>query len=134
MMYSFGAAAKGAREEQPTEENKTPAAPRQKPVFTGKAKLRMAPTDTEETPAANMNYDFSKMNMSAATSGKRPEGEEGERRGGGGYRDRPLFEDDFEVVADKPKREPRKPLREFAKPTFGGDKPTFSRGGANRQE
>lgn len=62
MMYSFGAAAKGAREE-PSEEEKLQQrerAPAKKPVFTGRAKLKL-PAAQDNTPSASMSYDFSKM-------------------------------------------------------------------------
>lgn len=97
-----------------------------------------------------MNYDFSKMRMSAATSKvagapgeegeNRAAGADGERRGGprGVHRgaDGPMFGDeDFEVVAEKVKKPfvPREGRREFEEPTFGGGKPMFTRGGDNRK-
>lgn len=123
MQYSFGAAAKGARDaEAGTEEKKTEA---KKPVFKGKAKLNTGPTSSE--PAASMSYDFSKMNMSAATTKKtegadgqdRPQGER--RRAAATFND----DDDFEVVAEKKKQ----PRRNFEEPKFGGGMPSFTRGG-----
>jgi len=126
----FGTSAFGAARE----EGKGPAT---KPVFRGKAKLGGA--SNEEVQNSRMNYDFSKMNMSAATNGeKREEGE-------GGNRERPYNrnrdgaipsladDDDFEVVAEKPKKE-FVPRSNFEEPSFGGGKPMFTRGGNNRQE
>ena len=132
MQYSFGAAAKGARDPA-EEENKTVSAaamkPATKPVFKGKAKLNLGGASNEEVQNSRMNYDFSKMNMSAATAKKaegaegadgegRPAGQrdgerrydgerrgEGEMRGGygerrGGYGER--REDDGERRAPRP--------------------------------
>ena len=122
MQYSFGAAAKGAREEQePAEERKAAT----KPVFKGKAKLNTGPLAPE---VGAVSYDFSKMSMSAATT-KKTEGAEGEdkpegerRRAAPSY----AFDDDFEVVKEKVK-----PVRKtFEEPTFGRGMPSFSRGGA----
>lgn len=80
-----------------------------------------------------MNYDFSKMNMSAATT-KAAEGEtrgpDGERRRGPGQGRSFNEDDDFEVVTDVKKKPPR---RNFEEPTFGGGMPTFTRGGENRK-
>ena len=74
-----------------------------------------------------MNYDFSRMQMSAATGVKKEgeAGQEGEGRGenraarGGGNRGPPRGfggggfgdDDDFQVVSDKPKKQ-RAPRRE----------------------
>ena len=132
MQYSFGAAAKGARDPA-EEENKTVSdafmKPATKPVFKGKAKLNLGGASNEEVQNSRMNYDFSKMNMSAATAKKaegaefadgegRPAGQrdgerrydgerrgEGEMRGGygerrGGYGER--REDEGERRAPRP--------------------------------
>ena len=108
-----------------------------------------------------MNYDFSKMTMSAATTKKvegaegtegenKPAGKvyDGERRGGGERRlggernPRPApataaattsgFEDDFEVVAEKKKVV--RPQRKTEEPKFGGGMPSFTRGGAKQHD
>lgn len=88
----------------------------------------------EET--ATVNYDFSKMKLSAATATgvkkdgeERPPRKEGERRGpprkafGNDFSD----DDGFEVVKEK-KKEPRV-KRQHEEPSFGGGKPMFTRGG-----
>lgn len=124
MQFSFGAAAKGAREENAPEEKKTMAT---KPVFKGKAKLNTGPAATEDA-AGSMSYDFSKMRMSAATT-KKTEGAEGQGERGGERRGPRTFgdDDDFEVVAEK-----KKPVRKnYEEPKFGGGMPSFTRGGAN---
>ena len=81
-----------------------------------------------------MNYDFSRMNVAAATS-KRTEGQGGEgRQGGDGERRGPprqgppagFDDDDFEVVREAKKRGNRRPAEE---PSFGGGMPMFTRGG-----
>jgi len=69
MMFSGGAAARGPRAAgdgaQGAEEIKTGAT---KPVFRGKAKFATGGATNEEMANSRMNYDFSKMRMSAATS------------------------------------------------------------------
>lgn len=124
MQYSFGAAAKGAREEgEPAAEERKAAT---KPVFKGKAKLNTGPVAAD---VGGVSYDFSKMSMSAATT-KKAEGAEGEEKPARERRPgAPTFayDDDFEVVAEK-KKAVRKP---FEEPKFGGGMPSFSRGGAN---
>lgn len=140
MMFSGGAAARGPRvagEEGATggEEFKASAT---KPVFRGKAKFQTGGASNEEVNNSRMNYDFSKMNMSAATTktvgpdGERVGGErDGERRGGQRPANGPMFEeDDFEVVTDVKKQAPR---RTFEEPKFGGGMPSFTRGGENRK-
>lgn len=107
------------------EENK--AAPT-KPVFTGKGKFKTGGGAANNEPASNtpsMNYDFSKMRMSAAKSGggNRQGGDndenrgdnDGERRRGGPRQGGAAAgmqqsnsrtfgdDDDFEVVTDKKK-------------------------------
>ena len=77
-----------------------------------------------------MSYDFSKMNMSAATT-KKTEGADGQGGKPDGEQRRrapPSFndDDDFEVVAEKKKQ----PRRNFDEPKFGGGMPSFTRGGA----
>lgn len=72
MFGSSASMAKGPRDDAPAEETKA----KTKPIFKGKAKL----FTTEANAAADdvpsrMNYDFSRMKMSAATTGKRAEGE-----------------------------------------------------------
>lgn len=130
MSYSFGAAAKGARDPDAPEEEKRVEA--KKPVFKGKAKLNTGIVQ-ENTGAGSMSYDFSKMNMSAATT-KKTEGADGQSKPDGERRRPapPSFndDDDFEVVKEKVKapRENRRPAEE---PRFGGGMPSFSRGGAN---
>jgi|Transcript_34682 hypothetical protein len=86
-----------------------------------------------------MNYDFSRMNMSAATTGKRAEGEqkprgEGERRGPPRNAGQDDFEDDdeFEVVKEKKKTTQRRAFD--GESSFGAGMPTFTRGGGNRGE
>ena len=142
MIFTRGAATTGARapgESFGVEEKKAAT----KPVFRGKAKLGGA--SNEEVQNSRMNYDFSRMNMSAATSGKK-EGEEGQdgqtgerrgegnrtRQGAGAQAQRNPFgdDDDFEVVREKPKKQPR----QFEEPSFDGGKPMFTRGGSNRQQ
>ena len=77
MMFSGASAARGPREAAAQEENKTGAGPKM-PVFKGKAKLNTGGATNEEVSGSRMNYDFSRMGMSAATAGKKPEGERGE--------------------------------------------------------
>jgi len=73
MMFGGGSTAKGPRDAAPEQ---TKAAPK-KPVFQGRAKLDTGAATVEEVSNSRMNYDFSKMKLSAATSGaKRVEGEE----------------------------------------------------------
>ena len=116
MMFSGGAAARGPRAAQSSEENKVTAGPEKtKPVFRGKGKFTTGGASNEEMANSRMNYDFSKMRMSAATTktaGDRAAGADGENRGDGdGERRRPRQEnsmnaqedDDFEVVTDKKK-------------------------------
>ena len=145
MMFSGGAAARGPRvagEDGATGGEEVKAAAT-KPVFRGKAKFQTGGASNEEVNNSRMNYDFSKMRMSAATTktavgpdGERQGGErDGERRGGqrGGNRDfggAAFDDDDFEVVSDVKKKAPR---RNFEEPTFGGGKPMFTRGGENRK-
>ena len=55
------------------------------PVFTGKARFKADDNKADDSANSRMNYDFSRMKMSAATTGKkdgagRAEGG-GERRG-----------------------------------------------------
>ena len=71
MMFSFGSAAKGPREAAAQEESK--AGPKM-PIFKGKGKLTTGDA-TNEAPNTRQNYDFSRMGMSAATAGKRAEGD-----------------------------------------------------------
>jgi len=136
MMFSNSSAARGPRE-GPTfgqEENKTGGAPKM-PIFKGKAKLNKEVVATTEESGTRMNYDFSRMGMSAATTGKKPEGEgfDGESRhpaakaGSGNFSD----DDDFEVV--KAKEKVVRPRFE-GEPTFGGGMPSFTRGGGNRDQ
>ena len=111
MMFGGASMAKGPRDAAPAEESKA----KTKPVFTGKAKLFTGGAAANEDVPSRMNYDFSRMKMSAATTGKRPEGEQGkprgEGRGDGEQRGQPRnaapsgFEDDdeFEVVKEKKK-------------------------------
>jgi hypothetical protein len=144
MMFSGGAAARGPRAAGEGTEEVRMNAGATKPVFRGKAKLVAGGASNEEVNNSRMNYDFSKMNMSAATTKvagapgaegeNRPEGQrDGERRGyqGRGETQPAMFEeDDFEVVAEKKKTVPR---RDFAEPTFGGGMPMFTRGGTDRK-
>ena len=126
MMFGGGAMARGPREDKPAgEEIKMGGT---KPVFRGKAKLNLGGAGNDDVSNSRMNYDFSKMNMSAAST-KKPEGAAGE----GGKREAPAFDDDedFETVKEKEKRAPR-PKRDFEEPQFGGGKPMFTRGGGNR--
>ena len=67
MMFSGGAAARGPRAAPSSEENKMTAGPT-KPVFRGKGKFTVGGASNEEMANSRMNYDFSKMRMSAATS------------------------------------------------------------------
>lgn len=135
MMFGGGSTAKGPRDAAPAEEVKV----MKKPVFTGKAKLNTGGASNEEVANSRMNYDFSRMNMSAATTGKRAEGEqrqpraEGERRGpprnaaSSGFDD----DDEFEVVKEKKKGAGQR--RGFDDESgFGSGMPTFTRGGGNR--
>ena len=98
--------ARGPRgDDEPRAEENRPAAT--KPVFRGKAKLNTGAAATEEAAGSRMNYDFSKMNMSAATNKEaRGEGEAGRPRDG--ERKPPSYDDDFdfEVVKEKEKRAP----------------------------
>ena len=100
-MFGGGAAAKGQRDDRPAgEENKMAAT---KPVFRGKAKLNTGGASNDEVNNSRMNYDFSRMKMSAATT-KKTEGAAGE--GGqkvGERRQAPSFDDDeyFETVKEK---------------------------------
>ena len=89
MMFSGGAAARGPRAAPSSEENKvaTSAGPT-KPVFRGKGKFTTGGASNEEIANSRMNYDFSKMRMSAATTktgGNREggAGADGENRGDG---------------------------------------------------
>lgn len=137
MMFSGGAAARGPRNAQDgNEEAKTTTAT--KPVFRGKGKFATGGATNEEMANSRMNYDFSKMRMSAATSKTSGAGNDGEKRDGNRNNDSrkgprqaqmqssAAEDDDFEVVTDKKKTAPR---RGFAEPTFGGGMPTFTRGG-----
>lgn len=117
-MFSGVYADRSARNEQRSggEENK--AGPT-KPVFTGKGKFKTGGAANEEPANPRMNYDFSKMRMSAAKSGggnRGGEARDDENRGDGGERRRGgpkqmqasnsrTFgdDDDFEVVTDKKK-------------------------------
>ena len=139
MMFMSGATAKGARvegEARPVEEAKAPSAT--KPVFRGKAKFNTGGASNEEMQDSRMNYDFSKMRMSAATAkkaegeGEKGEGEQRERRQPGAPKRMMDFQDDedFEVVKDKPKRQPvQNRGGDFENVDFGRGKPTFTRGG-----
>ena len=142
MIYSFGASTKGARAagDEPEENKSTTQAT--KPVFKGKAKFLAGGATNEEVANSRMNYDFSKMRMSAATSKKTEGGADGEqrnrdgdeRRGAGprtmGFDDE---DEDFEVVREKKKTTQRRG-GDFAEPTFGGGKPSFMRGGGARRD
>lgn len=117
-MFSGVYADRSARNEQRPggEERKAGAT---KPVFTGKGKFKTGGAANEEPANPSMNYDFSKMRMSAAKSGggnrtgEAGDGEnrgDGERRRGGpkqmqGSNSRTFGgdDDDFEVVTDKKK-------------------------------
>ena len=116
-MFSGVYANRGPRTEQSGEENK--AGPT-KPVFKGKGKFKTGGDASEETANPRMNYDFSKMRMSAAKSGGgNREGRDDENRGEGGNNERRRGgpkqgmqasnsrtfgdDDDFEVVTDKKK-------------------------------
>lgn len=86
MMFSGGAAARGPRVEGeafsafPAHDEEIKTA-KTKPVFRGKAKFNTGGASNEEVNNSRMNYDFSKMNMSAATSKVAgAPGEEGEAR------------------------------------------------------
>ena len=115
MMFSGGAAARGPRAAQSSEENKVAGPEKTKPVFRGKGKFTTGGASNEEMANSRMNYDFSKMRMSAATTktaGNREAGADGENRGDeDGERRRPRQQnsmnaqedDDFEVVTDKKK-------------------------------
>lgn len=103
-------------------------------TFTGKANLRSEAE--QQTPASNTDYDYSKMRMSAATSGKRPEGEGGQRRDRPARQENDGFgsDEDFEVVREK-KREPRRQgINEGGDFGFsqGGQPPRFFRGGQDK--
>jgi len=134
MFTNSGMAARGPREPLAApEESKGPA---KMPVFTGKAKLKQAnPVATEEETGSRMHYDFSRMGMSAATTGKKPDGEQ---RGEGEFGRRAADysdDDDFAVVQEKKKAVPRPPREgEHGEPAFGGGKPMFTRGGGNRDQ
>lgn len=131
MMFSGGAAARGPRAAPSSEENKMTAGPT-KPVFRGKGKFTVGGASNEEMANSRMNYDFSKMRMSAATTkaggnrqGENAAAEGGEnrddagdnneqRRRGGGPRTQNSMnaaaandDDDFEVVTDKKKTQKR---------------------------
>jgi len=82
MMFGGGSMARGPRgDDEPRAEENKPAAT--KPVFRGKAKLNTGAASNEEVAGSRMNYDFSKMNMSAATNAeRRGEGEDGKPRDG----------------------------------------------------
>lgn len=145
MMFSGGAAARGPRvagEDGATGGEEVKAAAT-KPVFRGKAKFQTGGASNEEVNNSRMNYDFSKMRMSAATTktavgpdGERQGGErdgerrEGQRGGNRGFGGAAFDDDDFEVVSDVKKKPPR---RNFEEPTFGGGMPMFTRGGENRK-
>ena len=115
MMFSGGAAARGPRAAPSSEENKVAGPEKTKPVFRGKGKFTTGGASNEEMANSRMNYDFSKMRMSAATTktaGNREAGADGENRGDdNGERRRPRQQnsmnaqedDDFEVVTDKKK-------------------------------
>ena len=115
MMFSGGAAARGPRALASGEENKVAGPEKTKPVFRGKGKFTTGGASNEEMANSRMNYDFSKMRMSAATTktaGERAAGADGENRDDGdGERRRPRQQtsmnaqefDDFEVVTDKKK-------------------------------
>ena len=151
MIFTIGAASRGGKPENgaPAEEAKKPS----KPVFTGKARLVANDTKADDVQNSRMNYDFSRMKMSAATTGKKPEGaargegtrQDGgdqERRGGnrgnrdnnnakaaGGFSD----DEDFEVVREKKKTGFNRPRNDFGDSGFGsgGGKPSFFRGGGD---
>ena len=144
MMFTGGSTAKGARREdgdRQDEEAKAPVKEATKPVFRGKAKFSTGGASNDEVQNSRMNYDFSKMRMSAATSktkdGDRPEGEQGEqreRRQPGAPKRMMDFaqDDDFEVVAEKPKRQHggnRAHASGVDNMDFGRGKPSFTRGG-----
>jgi hypothetical protein len=75
MIFTFGAATTGARGPEEGQMNIEERKAATKPVFRGKARLGGA--SNEEVQNSRMNYDFSRMNMSAATTGKREEGQDG---------------------------------------------------------
>lgn len=144
MMFMSGATAKGARVEGEARQDEEAKEPRQatKPVFRGKAKFNTGGASNDEVQNSRMNYDFSKMRMSAATTKtkegeKREDGEEGEqreRRQPGAPKRMMDFQqdDDFEVVAEKPKRQPghnRAAGEGVNNMDFGRGKPSFTRGG-----
>lgn len=144
MIFTIGAATRGGKPENgaPAEEAKKPS----KPIFTGKARLVANDTKADDVQNSRMNYDFSRMRMSAATTGKKPEGaargegarEDGgdqERRGNrdnnakaGGFSD---DDEDFEVVREKKKTGFNRPRNDFGDSGFasGGGKPNFFRSG-----
>ena len=99
------------------------------PVFRGKAKLNTGAA-TQQDDVGRMNYDFSKMRMSAATSkrtGEAGEGGDGQRRrGDDGARNANAFDDDFEVVREKKRGG-------GGAPSFGGGKPNFFRGSSDNK-
>lgn len=143
MMFMSGATAKGARVEGEARQDEEAKAPVQatKPVFRGKAKFNTGGASNDEVQNSRMNYDFSKMRMSAATTkthddekAEGAEGEKRERRQPGAPKRMMDFQqdDDFEVVADKPKRQPgqNRPDGEGVdNMDFGRGKPSFTRGG-----
>lgn len=143
MMFMSGAPARGARVEGEARQDEEAKAPVQatKPVFRGKAKFNTGGATNDEVQNSRMNYDFSKMRMSAATTktkdGEKVEGEQGEqreRRQPGAPKRMMDFQqdDDFEVVAEKPKRQPghnRAAGEGVDNMDFGRGKPSFTRGG-----
>jgi len=142
MMFMSGATAKGARTEgeNKDEEAKAPTQAT-KPVFRGKAKFNTGGASNDEVQNSRMNYDFSKMRMSAATTktkegekgGDGEQGEQRQRREPGAPKRMMDFsqDDDFEVVQDKPKRQPghnRGNQGGVDNMDFGRGKPSFTRG------
>ena len=134
MMFSGMSAAKGPRD-APQEESKG-SGPKM-PIFKGKAKLNTGPTAVSDSKGPSTNYDFSRMGMSAATTGKRAEGGAAGEQKGDGERRRPAAkaqfsdDEDFEVVREKKKPQRRQFDGDSA---FGGGKPSFTRGGGNRDQ
>ena len=118
-----------------------------KPIFTGKAKLKIAQGAAEEkSEIANVSYDISKLGIGSTATDKtvpREERESGHReeRKRGGYKGAAAggddFDDDFETVTDKKQVRGTKknfdPETAFASKNRSTDKPSFSRGGAPKR-
>ena len=120
------------------------------PVFTGKARLVANDTKVDDSQNSRMNYDFSRMKMSAATTGKKAEGGadrkdggeggEGQRRGpprGANRDNKPAAgfsdDEDFEVVREKKKTGFNNNRRGGDFERADGGKPNFFRSGGGNQ-